>query len=144
MGCAKRIQITLVLVFILSRYWFKSIIRAPPPSPGVISGDNTNFRHHFRPAQPKSTWKVTYCSSFNPIFLCWRGPFAQFLTTLTFYYVESQHCKLMLALSKLQQQHSCSIFNCSAVIASFCKSSWLRWKLRQLSLNLTIITRPCY
>ena len=26
-----RIQINLVLVFILSRYWFKSIIRCPPP-----------------------------------------------------------------------------------------------------------------
>ena len=25
------IQIILVLVFILSRYWFKSIIRSPPP-----------------------------------------------------------------------------------------------------------------
>ena len=28
-----RIQITLVLVFIFSRYWSKSIIRAPPGAP---------------------------------------------------------------------------------------------------------------
>ena len=31
-GCF-RIQITLVLVFIFSRYWSKSIIRAPPGAP---------------------------------------------------------------------------------------------------------------
>ena len=30
----KWIQITLVLVFIISRYWFKSIIRVPPGPPG--------------------------------------------------------------------------------------------------------------
>ena len=29
-----RIQITLLLVFIFSRYWSKSIIRAPPGAPG--------------------------------------------------------------------------------------------------------------
>ena len=31
------IQIILVLVFILSRYWFKSIIRSPPPPVWPIS-----------------------------------------------------------------------------------------------------------
>ena len=33
-----RIQITLVLVFIFSRYWSKSIIRAPPLPPGRVLG----------------------------------------------------------------------------------------------------------
>ena len=31
-----RIQITLVLVFIFSRYWSKSIIRVPPGAPREI------------------------------------------------------------------------------------------------------------
>ena len=33
MGDCFRIQITLVLVFIFSRYWSKSIIRVPPGAP---------------------------------------------------------------------------------------------------------------
>ena len=41
------IQITLVLVFIFSRYWSKSIIRAPPLPPGVADhslwGNFTQF-----------------------------------------------------------------------------------------------------
>ena len=32
-----RIQITLVLVFIFSRYWSKSIIRVPPGAPKVLT-----------------------------------------------------------------------------------------------------------